>query len=174
MAITFDPSTKRIILDSSYVEVQDLYSRWKEWVMTDDNAKYQQAFRVVGGDPLGGNLYVSLYCFLLNGWKIRPMEANHTLTIHGNLADDTGTDPVVRTLGDYQVLVQYVVPERAQGIAVSGSGSSLTAAQIAAAVRSELSAELAKIDAITVTDGKVEAAVESNLFVKTSSGWQSV
>ena len=162
MAITFDPSTKRIVLDTTYVEVQDIYSRWKEWVQTGDNAKYLPAFRVIGGDSLGGSLYVSLYCFLLNGWRIRPMESNHTLNIHGNISVDGGGDPVVSTVGNYRVLVQYTVPERAQAIATSGGGSS-TPAEIAAAVRAELSTELAKVNQLTfTTPNKVDASCDGS------------
>jgi hypothetical protein len=150
--ITFDPTNKRIILGSALVTTGEIYSRWKEWVRTSDNAKYQQAFRVTGGDPLGGDLYISLYLFLLNGWRVRPMEAAHTLVLEGNISVDGGGDPVVPTLGNYNVLVQYTVPERAQAYAVGGTGSSgPSATQIAEAVRVELTAELAKIAQLTFT-----------------------
>ena len=132
MAITFDPAAKRIILDSAAAEIQDLYSRWKEWVQEGDNAKYLPAFSVVGGDPLGSGRFVASYFFLENGWRIRPMEGNHTCTLTGNVAVAGGGDPVVPTLGTYQVLVQYTVPVQAQGIATSGSV--LTEAGIADAV----------------------------------------
>ncbi len=176
MAITFEPSTKRIVLDSTYVEVQDIYSRWKEWVRTGDNSKYLPAFRVIGGDPLGGSLYVSLYCFLLNGWRIRPMESNHVLNIHGNISVDGGGDPVVSTLGSYNVLVQYTVPERAQAMATSGGGAS--AAEIAAAVRVELANELAKIDQMTfTTPNKIDASCDGSgtpgVLYWNGTGWQA-
>lgn len=161
MAITFDPTNKRIVLDSSYVNTGQIYSRWKEWVRTSDNAKYLPAFRVIGGDPLGGDLYVSLYLFLQNGWRIRPMESNHTLVLEGNISVDGGGDPVVQTLGSFNVLVQYTVPERAQAIATSGASSGPTASAIAAAVRAELAAELAKIEELTFTTAnKVDASCD--------------
>jgi hypothetical protein len=151
MAITFDAANKRIVLSTALVTTGEIYSRWKEWVRTGDNAKYLPAFRVIGGDPLGGDLYVSLYLFLLNGWRVRPMEANHTLVLEGNISVDGGGDPVVQTLGTFNVLVQYTVPERAQAMATSGGSSGPSAAQIAAAVRAELTNELAKIDQLTFT-----------------------
>lgn len=123
MATTFDPTTKRIILDSASANAIDIYSDWKEWVALSDNAKYLPAFRVVGGDPIGGGLYVASYFFLLNDWRVRPMESNHNLTITGNLLVDGGGVPVVSTLGTYQVNVNYTVPVQAQGIAVSGGSS---------------------------------------------------
>ena len=78
------------------------------------------------------------------------METNHNLTITGNLFVEGGGVPVVATLGVYQVNVNYTVPVQAQGISTSG-GSGPTAAEIAAQVRIELAAELAKIDAAIST-----------------------
>lgn len=132
MAITFDPTNKRIILDSANVEAGYIYSRWKEWVQTGNNAKYEQAFSVLGGDPLGGGLFVASYYFLMNGWRIRPMETNHTLVINGTITAYGGGQPVVNTLGNYNVSVQYTVPVQAQGIATAGGGGADTAAIIAA------------------------------------------
>lgn len=134
MAITFEPSTQRIILDSTYVNVQDIYSRWKEWVEIGDNAKYFPAFSVVGGDSLGGGLYVASYFFLMNGWRIRPMEANQSLQLVGNISVLGGGVPVVPTLGNYNVSVQFTVPVQAQGVATDGGGSSGSPAEVAAAV----------------------------------------
>jgi hypothetical protein len=64
---------------------------------------------------------------------VRPIEANQTLVIDGNLFVDGGGDPVVPTLGVYQVLVKSVVPVQAQGISTSGS-TGPTASEIALAV----------------------------------------
>lgn len=89
--------------------------------MQDDNAKYLSAFYTLGGDPLGGGLYVASYFFLMNGWRIRPMEANHTLILEGNVSVYGGGVPVVQTLGNYNVSTQFTVPVQAQGIATSGS-----------------------------------------------------
>ena len=162
MAITFDPANKRIILDTTYVEAIELYSRWKEWVQLSDNAKYLPAFSTVGGEPLGGSIFVSQYFFLLNGWRIRPMEANQTLIIEGNLSVLGGGNPVVPTLGTYQVLVQYTVPVAAQAIATSGGGGGSSPEAIAAAVRTELAPELAKIDEMEFTvAGQLDVNVRS-------------
>lgn len=174
MAITFDASTKRIVLDSSYVDAIEIYSRWKEWVQAG-NAGFDQAMRTVGGDPLGGGIFVSQYYFLENGWRVRPMEASHTLVIAGNLGVDGGGDPVVPTLGTFKVLVQYTVPVQAQAIATSGGGSSSSPAQIAAAVRTELTAELAKIAQFVFTQpNKVDANVRSDLLRWNGTDWAEV
>lgn len=146
MPIAFDPSTKRVILDSASVTATEIYSRWCDWMALSDNAKYLPAFSAVGGDDLGGGLSIPPYYFLLNGWRVRPMESSHNLTITGNLFVDGGGIPVVSTLGTYQVNVNYTVPVQAQGIATSGS-TGPTAAAIAAEVIAALNATTIPVDA---------------------------
>jgi hypothetical protein len=133
MPITFDPATQRVILDSASVTATELYSRWVDWAATSDNAKYGMVFRQVGSDDLGGGLSIPPYYFLQGGWRVRPMESSHNLTITGNLFVEGGGVPVVPTLGTYQVNVNYTVPVQAQGISTSGS-TGPTASEIAAAI----------------------------------------
>lgn len=132
MAIQFDPITKRIVLDSAYVDIKALYSRWKEWARS--NLNYAPAFSTVGGDPLGGSRYIAEYFFLKNGWRIQPMQQNHSLKIDGNIAisDSYGGEVVTFASGDYKVIVEYTVPVQAQGIATSGS--SVTVEEILSAL----------------------------------------
>lgn len=144
MAITMDGSTRRIILDSASVSAAQIWSAWVDW--HEANQQWPLAFQLVGGNALGGGLFIPPYFFLMNGWRVRPMEASHNLTITGNLFVDGGGVPVVGTLGTYQVNVNYTVPVQAQGIATSGS-TGPTASEIAAAVRADIAAELARIDA---------------------------
>lgn len=139
MAITIDPANNRLILDSASVTAQAIYAAWVDWLVLSDNSKYLPAFRTAGGDDLGGGLLIPAYYFLSNGWRVRPMESNHNLTITGNLFVDGGGVPVVSTLGVYQVNVNYTVPVQAQGISTSGS-TGPTAAEIAAAVMASLMA----------------------------------
>lgn len=143
--IVFDPTARRIVLDSTNVTATELYSRSADWLATGDNAKYGAVFRQVGGDDLGAGLSIPPYFFLQNTWRVRPMESNHALTITGNLFVEGGGVPVVQTLGVYQVNVNYTVPVQAQGISTAGS-TGPTAAEIAAAIRAEIAAELSRID----------------------------
>lgn len=133
MAVTFDPETSRIILDSASIAATELYSRWVDWAALSDNAKYGMVFRQVGSDDLGGGLSIPPYFFLQGAWRVRPMEASHNLTITGNLFVEGGGVPVVSTLGTYQVNVNYTVPVQAQGISTSGS-TGPSAADIASAI----------------------------------------
>ena len=137
MPIVFDPSAKRVVLDSTSVTATEIYSRSADWLALSDNAKYGAVFRQVGGDDLGAGLSIPPYFFLQNTWRVRPMEASHNLTITGNLFVEGGGVPVVNTLGAYQVNVNYTVPVQAQGISTSGS-TGPTAADIAAAVLATL------------------------------------
>ena len=131
MAIVFDGPNKRIILDSADVSAAEVWSRWVDWQAL--NPQWPLAFSLVGGIPLGSGLYIPPYFFLLDNWRIRPMETDHTLTITGNMFVAGGGTPVVRTIGPYQVNVNYTVPVQAQGIATSGS-TGPTATEIANAV----------------------------------------
>lgn len=115
--IVFDANTSRIILDSASVSATELYSRWVDWASLSDNMKYGMVIRQVGGDDLGSGLSISPYFFLQGDWRVRPLEGNHQLTITGNLFVEGGGVPVVNTLGDYNVIVNYTVPVQAQGIA---------------------------------------------------------
>lgn len=132
MAIIFDPGTRRVILDSAYVTATEIYSRWVDWAAVGDNAKHGMAVRQVGSDDLGSGLAIPPYYFLQGAWRVRPMESSHTLTIDGNLFVDGGGDPVVPTLGSFNVLTKTVVPVQAQAFSSGGGGATPT--QVADAV----------------------------------------
>ena len=122
--IQIDGATKRIILDSANVSASQIWSAWVDW--RENNPQWTLAFRQAGGDSLGGGLFIPPYFFLQGGWKVRPMEANHSLIITGNLFTEDGSSPVVNTLGNYNVIAQYTVPVQAQAMATSGGSGSLT------------------------------------------------
>lgn len=162
MVATFDGASKRIILDSTSVTASELWSAYVDWLDDDsDNHKWGAALSQTGGDDLGGGLYIPVYIFLLNGWRVRPMESNHTLTLTGNLFVEGGGDnPVVSTLGTYRVLTVLTVPVQAQAYD-AGGGSAPTAAQVASAVRTELDAELDVLNTFTFTSTNVNANVKA-------------
>lgn len=131
MIYTFNGSTKTITLPSGAVvlDLVDIHSRWKEWVL-DGNAASLPAFRAVGGDIPE----IPLYLFLLNGWRLVPQSANHTLNVTaGVLEVDGGGDPFVDPAGSYKIRINREAPGIAIGYSSSG-GSGPTAESIAAAV----------------------------------------
>jgi len=117
--VTFDGPNKIIQVDYGITELdaqRDIYSAWKRWVTTPPsaagvsyNAGYLEALRTVGGDPIGGGQFVSGYFFLMNGWRLRSWEGEHFLQVLGNLYVDEGGSPIVPTVGDYQIVVSFVV-----------------------------------------------------------------
>ena len=141
--MTFDGANRRIILNSTSVTASEIWSRYMDWLGADsNNAKWGLAIQQVGGDSLGGGLYIPLYFFLTNGWRVRPMEANHQLTITGNLFVAEGGSPLVNTLGNYNVIAQYTVPVQAQAMATSGGSGGLTSEQAAQLMKTATKADV--------------------------------
>ena len=98
--------------------------------MIGDNAKYPNAFNVIGGEPINtdGSQVISPYFFFINGWKLRPQEANHQLTINGNLLSLDGTNPTIATLGGYEVFVRTILSVNSTSTTIA-TGSGLSAQQ---------------------------------------------
>ena len=126
--VTFDGINKLIIVNEEITTINvqtDIYSAWKTWVQSGSNAKFLPALRSVGGDPTIGTKQVAPYFFLMNGWKIRPYEGNHTLNLTGNLfVDDPetyGSNITVSTIGSYTVLVNMSTTSDATIITASST-----------------------------------------------------
>lgn len=126
--IDFDGPTTTITLETGVTSVDalDIYSRWKDWVILSDNAKYNQAFRVIGGDPLGGGINAGSYFFLQNqfGWRIKPPEENIQIVIGGNIfAEDTGSPVFIPTTGNFNTTINLQTSSLTQVVEVNtGSG----------------------------------------------------
>lgn len=104
----FSGQEKVIYLQSGVVsfESQDLYSSWKQWVLSGTNSRFLPAFLTIGGDPISSIKNVSPYYFLANNWKIRPYESSHSLNVEGNLFVDGGVgNPFIPTTGNYNVFI---------------------------------------------------------------------
>lgn len=146
MAITFDDTEKLVIfgVGTTTVSLNEVWSRYKDHLLAG-NAGNSVALDTLGGDSISQGIIIPLYLFQKNGWKFRPQESNHTLTITGGiLVGENDSDPFVSTLGAFTVKIVYSQPAQALGYSTNGGGAA-TPSQIAAAVRSEISAELAKI-----------------------------
>jgi hypothetical protein len=137
--VTFDGINRLIIInfgENSIDVAIDIYGDWKEWVLQNDNAKYTVAISAIGGDSIGGGRFLGSTFFLENGWKIRPYEGDHVLSVTGNLYTRDGSSPFVQTLGSYNVLTSMQVSNLID--TVSTSGGSFTLDQIAEAVWNKL------------------------------------
>ena len=161
----FDPVTKLITLTTApdvdgnvtLDTLIDLYSDAKEDWLADPvlRRKFALPFRVIGGDALGGGLDAGAYFFLRNdlGWRIRPYEAHHNLTISGNLyAQDVNLPITVPTIGPYTVSFRLNTSSLTQRVA--------SKEQIAAEVRVELTPELGNMDA-TVSSRATQVSIDA-------------
>jgi hypothetical protein len=133
VSYTFDGPNRLVLCNAGTVVIvlADLWSRWKDWVL-QDNAHFLPAFDTVGGEIPA----IPLYLFTLNGWRIRPQSANHTLIVRGGvLVDADAGDPFVDPVGNYVVRIQLEAPGIAIGYSSGGGGGTgPTSSQIAAAV----------------------------------------
>lgn len=123
---TFDGPNKLIILIPGVREVvvQDLWSRWEDWLVLSDNIKFLPAMRSVGGDTLTASKDLGISYFLLNGWKIQPNSVDHTLVVVGNLyTDPAGTSKIEYPPG-YSISVEFEVSNLIDSVATGGGGGS--------------------------------------------------
>lgn len=146
---------KTITLTSgtTQVSVRDVWSRWIDWFLTSDNSKFLPAFEQVGGNDIDASqgTKIPIYAFLVNGWKLRPQEANHTLTINdGILLVNGGGDPFLNTNGAYTVRINYQQP--VQAISFSSTGGSNTALT-KEAIREEIDNNSVKLDELYAIQG---------------------
>lgn len=154
MSISFDGATKLAVLSAgtTTLDLADLWSRWKDWVLAD-NAGWVRAMDTVGGEPIDPSVgtLVPLYLFLLNGWKIKPQEANHTLNVvNGILLVSGGGDPFVNTSGSYVVRIRYQQPVQAIGYSTTGSTAPTTGEIVTAIEAAIIPVNVEQINGTTV------------------------
>lgn len=161
---TFDAINKLITLtdvpvsnQSSLSTAIDLYSDAKEDWKTDNILnKFTFPIRVIGGDDLGGGLKAGAYFFLRNdlGWRIKPYEADHDLTVDGNLYANDPTAPIFKpTTGAFTVTIRLNTSSLTQQTAGTDPAS------LATAVRTELTPELTLID-VSVASRATQTSVD--------------
>ncbi len=131
--VSFDGPNKLIIVNDGETSLDaliNIYSAWKRWTGGENQANWLQALRTIAGDPIGGGQVVSPYFFLMNGWKLRPYEGDHQLTVDGNLFVDGGGNPFVPTSGSYNVLINLNTTSKSITTTISVStGSGLSDAE---------------------------------------------
>jgi len=134
----FNGDDKIITLTTTTLDITSMWSSYMDWLALSDNSKYASAMRSVGGDDidLASGTKVPPYIYLLNGWRIRPMESSHTLNVTtGILLVDGGGDPFVNTIGTFMIRVNYSQPVQAITVATGGGGGGgASASDIANAV----------------------------------------
>lgn len=123
MAITIDGPNQIIQLDgATEVSVRAIYSAWVDWTALSDNGKFLEAFTTIADPPT-----VPVYATLVNGWRVRPLGGDYTLTLNdGFLYVFGGGDPFVAVASGDEPRIRYENPVLAVGFA---TGSGLDAAQ---------------------------------------------
>jgi len=130
---TYNTSDKLIILNAgvtSYDAKVDLYSDTKEDWKSDSNlTKFRFPIQAVGGNSIGAGQVISPYYILLNGWRIRPHEANHILTVVGNVITDDESSPFIATVGSFNVSIRSQVTSNSITSGGAGGGDATLAKQ---------------------------------------------
>lgn len=159
MALAFNGATKEITITVvNTLDVKDLWSRWVDWFLTGDNSKYEMAMQQIGGNDIDitAGTSIPIYIYLLNGWKIKPREANHTLAVsNGILLTDDSSDPFKNTTGAFMVRVNYQQPVQALTVATGGGGAGPTAEEISDAVWDEILADHSVLGSASALVGRL-------------------
>lgn len=119
----FDGITRTITLSNglNVVNTSDLYSRWKDWVLLSDNAKYLKAFNTSGGEPTSAGNRAPSYFFLTNGWRLVTHGDGLQITVDKNLYSDDGQSPYVIIGGDSIESINSDIPV----IEINSQGSTI-------------------------------------------------
>lgn len=105
--VIFDGENRLVILNNNepvFNAKVDIYSSWKEWTLLRDNSKFEPAFRVTGGDPVGGGTYTGDVYFTINNWRILLQD---TSKINGVIYSDNYDSPYV-TATDTKLVINNV------------------------------------------------------------------
>jgi hypothetical protein len=127
MGVAFDGPSRLIIVASGTLNINmnDVYSRWKDWVQTSDNSKYLHAFSVVGGEPTVQGQSITPYFFLENGWKIDAVSQSvyqyHSLDVTGIVLRSQGGSPWYNDPSWPLTVVRNVVPIKTETV-ISSEG----------------------------------------------------
>ena len=122
--VTFDGERKLILINRGELDINieiDVYSSWKEWVRLRDYAKFEQALRTVGGDPLVGDDSLGATFFLTNGWRMQTWDGDHQLNVVGNLFTEEAEPPFIPVTGPFTILINQRVSNLIDKVGFPGS-----------------------------------------------------
>lgn len=98
--VTFDGINKLINVNVGETELffdTDVYFPFKNWII--DNFNFYNAIQKIGGETvLANQIYASYAFILMNGWKIKPFNSQHILTIKSNVYSYDGSQIYITTL----------------------------------------------------------------------------
>ena len=127
----FDCDQRIIQLTSTAgLDMQDLYSRWKDAVLDGTVTACEQAMRVVK-EPLAGATFIGPFYFLMNDWQIRPFDSPHELVVTGTLVQDTTSELNVLKLDNLTSVVSITRQVAVEVQTLETGVSGLTASESA-------------------------------------------
>lgn len=156
--VTFDGENKIIVIADGITSIEvvvDLYSNWKEWAIIRDNLKYDSAFSAIGGQQTVPGQVLGTTIFLVNGWRVRTWEGDHTITVNGNMYVDGGGEPFLPTLFPHTIVYRQVVSNLFDRLLIPSTTD----------IRTELSTELNEVSEVH----KIHGLDQSNPAVVTST-----
>jgi hypothetical protein len=136
MGVLFDGPNRLIIVASGTlsIDMNNVYSRWKDWVRTSDNSKYLHAFSVVGGEPTVQGQIITPYFFLQNSWKIdacsQAVNEYHPLDVTGIVLQGQGGSPWYNDPSWPITIVRNIVPIKTETVTTNTEGESINIADI--------------------------------------------
>ena len=150
----------------SFEVESDLYSAWKTWLATSDNAKYPPAFETTGGDNVGSGQQIAPYFFCRNdlGWKIKMPQDNGEIIITGNLFPRIPGLPLFEQTAGYDAFLRLEVSTRAVVITVNGGGGGG-----GAGITDEQAAQIALIPTLSTFDPATDTVENVNLVNTTTT-----
>lgn len=175
--VTFDPinliigeiDTAQAVNELNALEI---YSEWKDWLLADPSRLGSpQAFTPIGGDPITVGDALGITYFLENGWRIRPAEYTHKLTIKGNLLSREGDSIFVPTVGAFNVHTETKVSNLIEQITIGGVDQATVQAALTA--QGYTIARAPKLDSLDVPVSSVAAAVWASVVDGTITAAQS-
>jgi hypothetical protein len=150
---TFRFDTDRIEVDAGVVDVDCgfLYDCIKLAQASEEGIINEQIGSGSGLQALGPGVQTGLTVELLGAWQLQFPTGNYIARVAGgNLIGGPGGDPIAYSAG-----VQALLIQSASATVVTAGGSVPTAPQVAAAVRSELSSELLRVNELATIHGLV-------------------
>lgn len=153
-------STKRIFLNpgvTEYHPVDDIYKEIRFIRQQDISLQVMRLpVRAEGSIPKGGGKFSPRLAVFQYGWRIVPQDATHALYISGEqITDDGQSGPAcmdTSTLSAGTNVTIHYEPPAAELVGADGGGGA-TAAEVAAAVRVELAAELLRVTELWQKEG---------------------
>lgn len=161
----FDGANKKVHIcnecaagGTAQFNVNQLWSRYVDWVAQGDNSKYPPAMYCIGGQPIGGGQYLGTYLFFRNdlGWRGVPPDIDGvTIIIDGAFYAQDPMQAVMENLPNQETSLVINRSAIVMGMETSGtpapSANEVAAAVLAALQGTVIPANTKMINDIEVT-----------------------